>query len=239
MYQYTETILINFNGLESVHRILPFLDSLMVSTGQIICIYLLCEQWTAGNHRCHNSVVNRALKVALVSLRCKCYQWMEDIYRVTIIENEASVRLFSNDCRLSVAFVSVSSLTGLQWCSPISLLSVINGSRVLSPLLGSVWAGLHSEMEKHQSSSRRWCQSRYCFNKPPWVSVTCLWTCSGAHTAVSQRLHVLSTTPFCSLTTLLVLMSALIHKPTTINNRADHIQWEYNQHWVWLKAKIK
>ncbi len=162
---------------------------------------------------------------------------MEDIYRVTIIENEASVRLFSNGCRLSVAFVSVSSLTGLQWCSPFSLLSVINGSRVLSPLLGSVRAGLHSEMEKHQSSSRRWCQSRYCFNKPPWVSVTCLWTCSGAHTAVSQRLHVISTTPFCSLTTLLVLMSALKHKPTTINNRADHIQWVYNQQWVWLKAK--
>lgn len=123
--------------------------------------------------------------------------------------------------------------------SHFSLLSVINGSRVLSPLLGSVWAALHSEMDKHQSSSRRWCQSRYCFNKPPWVSVTCLWTCSGAHTAVSQRLHVISTTPFCSLTlTPLVLMSALKHKPTTINNRADHIQWVYNQQWVWLNAKM-
>lgn len=62
-------------SISCVHRILPGLyELLLVGTGQIICIYLLFEQWeTAGNHRCHHSIVYRALIVALVSLRCKSH----------------------------------------------------------------------------------------------------------------------------------------------------------------------
>lgn len=80
---------------------------------------------------------NSGAGFSMVQISCKYYQWMEDIYRVTIIENEASVRLFSNGCRWSFAFVSLSSLkAGLQWCSPI-LVSSVSSTAVASSRLCS------------------------------------------------------------------------------------------------------
>lgn len=175
----------------------------LVSMGQIICIYLLREQWTAGNHRCHNSIVNRALKVALVSLRCKSQANITNEWKAFTVWRSLKTKHSFGSFRMAVGCQSPLCLS-LHWklgssdvLPCFSLLSVINDSRVLSPLLGSVWAWLHSEMEKHRSRARWCCQSRYCFNEPPWVSVTCWWKCGGAPTAVTA---VLLSTLFCSLT---------------------------------------
>lgn len=121
-----------------VHRILPCFESLLVSTGQIICIYFLCEQWeTAGNHRCHYSIVNRELKVALVSLRCKSHaNIINEWKKFTVWRSVKSIRSALFEWLLVVSRLCVSLFTDRApvMFSHFSLLSVTNRSRVLSPL---------------------------------------------------------------------------------------------------------